>query len=163
MFSIRRICVTGLTAAVYAALTLSLPMLSYGQIQCRFSEVLNLLVFINPIFAPGIVLGCFIANLFSDLPFDWLFGTLATLGSVLFIAKFSKNLFIASLWPVLFNAVIIGAELCIAFGIPFNLFGAGVVFAEVMIGEFVAVVVIGYPLFTYLMKNRRFIEILKGL
>ncbi|MCL2836010.1 MAG: QueT transporter family protein, partial [Defluviitaleaceae bacterium] len=97
----RRLALTGITASVYTVLSLFFPYLAYGQIQCRFSEVLNLLAFINPVFAPGIILGCFITNLFSPFPLDWLFGTLATAAAMFCITR-TKRLIIASLWPTAF-------------------------------------------------------------
>ena len=42
-----------LTAAVYAAACLALPMLSYGPVQVRFSEALTLL----PVFSPPAIWG----------------------------------------------------------------------------------------------------------
>ena len=55
---------SAVVAALYAVLTLIVPMPQYGPIQFRFSEILVLLVFYNKRFIPGLVLGCAIANLF---------------------------------------------------------------------------------------------------
>ena len=161
----KRLAVTGITAAVYAALTAALPMLSYGMVQCRFSEALNLLVFISPVFAPGIILGCFIANLFSPIGApDLIFGTLATALSALFITKFSKNLFTASLWPVVFNGLIVGAEILFFFSEPpLSAMNYIMFAAAVMAGEIMAVTVIGTVLFSQLMKNEKFIAVMKDL
>lgn len=146
---LRKIVIIGVTAALYAALTVFLAPISYGPIQFRLSEVLNLLAFVNPIFAPGIVLGCFIANLFSPLGIiDVVFGTSATLIAVIMIMK-TKNLFVASLWPVIVNGVIIGIELQYAFQVPF-LIGA----FQVAIGEFVVVSIIGTVIFSRILKNQ---------
>jgi uncharacterized membrane protein len=147
----KNIVTVGIVAAIYAVLTLLLAPLSFGPIQFRISEVLNLLAFVNPVFAPGIVLGCFIANLFSPLGMiDVIFGTTATLFSVMMIVR-SKKLWVASLWPVIFNGVIIGAELQYAFQVPF-LVGA----FQVALGEFVVVTLLGVPLFSALLKNTAF-------
>jgi len=152
--STRNIVTIGLVAALYAVLTIFLAPISYGPIQFRLSEVLNLLAFVNPIFAPGIVLGCFIANLFSPLGMiDVIFGTTATLISVMMIVR-SKKLWVASLWPVIFNGIIIGAELQYAFQVPF-LIGA----FQVALGEFVVVTLLGVPLFSALLKNTAFARI----
>lgn len=149
--STKNIVTIGLVAAIYAVLTVVLAPLSYGPIQFRISEVLNLLAFVNPVFAPGIVLGCFIANLFSPLGMiDVFFGTTATLISVIMIVR-SKKLWIASLWPVISNGLIIGAELQYAFQVPF-LIGA----FQVAFGEFVVVTLFGAPLFAALLKNTAF-------
>jgi len=165
MITPKRLAVTGMTAAIYAVLTIVLPMWSYGELQCRFSEALNLLIFINPVFAPGIIIGCFISNLFSPIGIpDWIFGTGATALSALFIIRYSKNLFIASLWPVLFNGLIVGAEILFFFSDPpislvKYLFFAG----TVMIGEALAVTVIGYIIFSQIMRNEKLVSILKNI
>lgn len=150
-FTTKNIVTVGLVAAIYAVLTVFLAPISYGPIQFRLSEVLNLLAFVNPVFAPGIVLGCFIANLFSPLGMmDVIFGTTATLISVMMIVR-AKKLWVASLWPVVFNGLIIGAELQYAFQVPF-LIGA----FQVALGEFVVVTILGVPLFSALLKNTAF-------
>ena len=158
----KQMTVISLAAAIYVAITLSFSYLSYGQIQVRFSEAMTLLVFLNPIFAPGIVLGCFIANLFSSVNpvLDSIFGTLHSAVSVFFIAKFSKNLFIASLWPTAFS-FIIGFMIILAIGEVWNFTAFATITGTVMIGQFIAVTVIGYPLFRLLMKNEKFMRLVK--
>ena len=52
-----------LIAAVYAAVCLALPFLSYGPVQIRFSEALTLLPVLMPEAVVGLTLGCFLANL----------------------------------------------------------------------------------------------------
>ena len=56
---------TAMVAAVYAVLTLAIAPLSFGMVQVRFSEMLMLLAFFDKKYAPGLILGCFIANCFS--------------------------------------------------------------------------------------------------
>ena len=161
----KRMAIISITAATYAALTLFLPVPAYGEIQCRLSEVLNLLAFINPVFAPGIVIGCFIANLFSPMPLDILVGTAATALSVFFIAKFSKNLFIASLYPTIFNGIIIAALIMFAM-IPnteWSVLTFLLIAASVAAGEFIAVTVIGYPIFRIIMKNEKLMNLMKDI
>ena len=62
---------TALIAAIYVVMTLAIAPLSFGMIQIRISEVLMLMAFIDKKYAPGLVLGCFIANCFS--PFGMLY------------------------------------------------------------------------------------------
>ena len=154
--------VVSLTAAIYAATTILAPIPQYGQIQLRLAETMTLLVFLNPIFAPGIVLGCFIANLFSSVNpiLDSVFGTLHSAVSVFFILKFSKNLFIASLWPTLFS-FIIGGMIILSIGDGWNFTVFAAITGSVMIGQFIAVTVIGYPLFKLLNKNEKFMQLVK--
>ena len=67
-------------AALYAVLTLLLQPLSFGAIQFRFSEALTVMPMLAADAAPGLAVGCLLANLLGGAPwFDVLFGTLATL------------------------------------------------------------------------------------
>ena len=115
-FTVRMIAENSIIAALYVVLTLLVPALSFGPIQCRFSEALVLLCFWRPDITIGLTIGCLISNgigaaLGVNFAIDMVFGTLATLISCLLISFFSKRLFIAWIWPVLFNAVIVGTEL----------------------------------------------------
>ena len=108
---IKDICVNGLIAAAYVAMTLAVSPLAYGPIQFRFSEIMVLLCFFNKKYAYGLTIGCLIANCFSptaslDIPF----GTVATLLACIGI-MFSKHLAVAILFPVVSNAFIIAWEL----------------------------------------------------
>ncbi|OPL09500.1 MAG: hypothetical protein AVO33_06815 [delta proteobacterium ML8_F1] len=142
-----------LTAALYATLTLALAPISYGNIQFRLSEVLTLLAFYNPVFIPGITLGTFIANLFSPLgTVDVIFGTLATFLSVVMISR-TRNFYLATLWPTLFNGVIIGWELNLVFGLPLMLS-----MFQVAAGEFVVVSLLGTLIFKKTLKNHRWLR-----
>lgn len=158
----KRIAIIGLTAALYVALTIISPS-PYGFVQCRLSEIMNLLAFFNPVFAPGIVLGCFVSNIFSpSWVLDIVLGTLHTITAMYFITR-SKNLFIASLWPTVFS-FIIGFMIIIVEGKPYLFENFVVVTAFVMLGEFIAVTLIGYPIFLILTKkNPKIIEYLKNM
>ncbi len=105
--STKRLVTLSLVTAIYVVLTLAIAPLSYGPVQFRLSEVLNLLAFINPVYGIAVTLGCLIANLFTMNIFDIVFGTLATALSVFLIGK-SKNLIVASLYPTILNAIIVG-------------------------------------------------------
>lgn len=80
---------------------------------------------------------------------DVIFGTLATFLSVYaiyitgkLISNYKLKLFIASLWPTIFNGIIIGWMLNKLYGLPLFLS-----MGEVALGEFMVVTVIGIPLF----------------
>ena len=105
----RRLCIAGVVGALYAVLTLTLPMLSFSTVQVRFSEALTVLPFLFPETIPGLAVGCFITNLIGS-PFapDWVFGTLATLLAALWTSRL-KHKALAPLPPVICNLVIIGA------------------------------------------------------
>lgn len=145
-----------IVTALYIVSTMAIAPIGYGPVQFRISEVLNLLVFVNPLYGVSLILGCAISNLFSPLGiYDVLFGTIATALSVVFIAK-SKNLFIASLWPSLFNSIIIGLELYYLSNLPFI-----ATFGSILISEFIIMTIIAYPVFKVLTKNQRLISILE--
>jgi uncharacterized membrane protein len=169
----RKIAVVGMTAAAYVAITLAIAPLSYGLVQFRISELLNLLVFLNPIFAPGVVLGCFIANMFSPYAlFDMIFGTLGTLASVLLILLVKKmfqsrqtlGLLTASFMPVVGN-FIIGAALGVLTwydgdGVGLSLFNNILIWiGAVSVGQIGVCVVVGFPLFLILMRNKWFVRL----
>ena len=145
----KKMAMIGATAAIYAVLTVAMAPLSYGAVQLRLSEVMTLLAFVDPVFIPGLVLGNFIANLFSPfgLP-DVVFGTLATFIAVFMMSKM-KSMLIASFWPTIANGLIIGLELAIFTGAPFVSTAL-----YVALGEFLVVTVLGYPVFKVVMKNK---------
>lgn len=136
-----------ITAALYVALTLAVAPLSYGAVQFRLSEVLTLLCFYRKDYCFGLILGCFISNLFSPLgALDLVFGVASTVFSVVGI-RYTKNLWTASLFPAL-SMVFIAWELCYL-GLPF-----WYSFATAAMGEIGVVTVIGVPLFKTLERNR---------
>jgi len=146
---------SAIVAAIYAALTMFLPF-SYLGLQFRIAEILVLLVFIDKRYIYGLTLGCLIANLGSPLgPVDVVFGTLATLIALLMISK-TKNLLVATLWPALVNGLIIGLLLYYLLDLPFLLSAA-----QVFLGEFVVVTLIGYFLFKRILRDRKLVEIIR--
>lgn len=136
--------------ALYAALTLALQPISFGLVQLRVSEILVLLCFYRRDYSISLILGCFIANCFSPMALmDMVFGTLATAIAVL--PMFSiRNIWLASLLPVFSNALIISAELYIAFDQPYWL---GVL--TVGAGELIAVTLVGCPLFRFVIERNK--------
>lgn len=152
-----RIAKLAAVAAVYVVLTYALGFMSYGNIQFRVAEALMLLCFYRKDYGISMIIGCFVANIFSPMMLmDMIFGTLATAMAVLLIYV-SPNLYIASLAPVITNAVIVGIELTLSFKTPFWLNAA-----EVAVGEFVCVSVVGVILFKALEKNTKFMRLVTG-
>ena len=144
-----RIVKTAIVASIYAALTVGLNPISYGAVQFRLSEVLVLLAFVNAEYIVGLTIGCLIANLLGPYGLaDIICGTFATFVSAYLIyvtPKFIKSkyaIWVASLWPVLINALIIGLMLNVFFKYPLILS-----MLQVGIGEFGVVTIIGVPLF----------------
>lgn len=117
-FNVKNLTRLALIAAMYVAMTLAVPALAFSAIQCRFSEILVLLCFYRKDYSIALILGCFIANLFSPLGwYDLVFGVAATVIAVLPM-YYVKNVFIAALLPVISNGILVGIELTLAFGDP---------------------------------------------
>lgn len=151
--SLQQMSRQAIIAAIYVTLTLSISPFAFGAIQFRYSEVLNLLAFFNPINAIGVTLGVFISNMWSTLGIaDLIFGTLHTAISLYFISK-SRNLIISSIWPSIFS-FIIGFELSFIAG-----FGSfGIMTIQVMVSEFIIMTLVAVPLFKLLKKNKSFMN-----
>ena len=157
----KRLVRTAVIAALYALLTVALAQISYGNFQFRVSEILVLLAYFDPFYIGGLTLGCFIANLLGpNGTMDVIFGTLATfisVGAISLTAKYIKNkasLVIASLWPTIFNGIIIGWMLNVTVGAPLWL-----TMGEVALGEFVVITIVGIPIFK--MIQNRYTRLLK--
>ncbi len=137
-FPLRDLTLAALTAAAYAGLTLLLPGPSYGYTQLRVAEALTVLPFLIPATAPGIAVGCLVANLLSPYgPLDMLCGTAAS-ALAAFLTMKMPNKWLAPLPPVLCNGVIVGGMLAWyqagfgpGFWPAFVLTGPGVALGEV--------------------------------
>ena len=106
-----QITMAAMVAALYAVLSYfgNIFGLTYGPIQCRFSEALCVLPFLFPATVPGLFVGCLITNLMSTVgPLDIVLGSLATLLAAFLTSKMPDR-WLAPLPPVICNGVIIGA------------------------------------------------------
>ena len=161
--NIRKIAFAGIVAAIYAALTLALAPISYGNVQFRIAEALTVLPFFFPITLPGIFIGCIIANLFSPYGLlDVVAGSTASLLAglcTMYLGKINKESTglkaLACFPPVIFNAVIIGAVIAFTitsgsaeFWSTFLVFGLWV-----GLGQLVVLYGLGFPLMLYLPKT----------
>ncbi|MDR3344371.1 MAG: QueT transporter family protein [Oscillospiraceae bacterium] len=147
-------------AAAYTALTLiaAYAGLAYGEVQFRFSEALTILPALTSAAIPGLTIGCFVSNLIglgigSTMPIDLLFGTAATLLAAVFTRMTRKVTFkgmpwLSALFPVVFNALIVGWEL--TFFLPDETFLMCALL--VGLGELVCCVGGGIPLFAALKR-----------
>ena len=108
--SVRRLVRCAVIAAVYVVVCLVLAPFSYGAVQVRVAEALCLLPVFGAEYIVGVTLGCFLANLLGSTVVDVVFGTLATLLAYKLRDIRVKGLAIpASLPPVVFNMIIVGA------------------------------------------------------
>lgn len=157
-FSTRHLALSAMVAAVYTVLTVFLPIPQYGEVQFRIAECMTLLPFLYPWAVPGLIVGCFLANLFgSPFVLDWIFGTLAT-ALACFLTARMPNKWLAALPPVVCNAVIVGGEIAWSatggFGNPFWA-AVGPIALSVGAGELAVCLLLGVPLLTILEKNVR--------
>ena len=118
--------------------------------QFRVSEALTLLPFYMPEAIPGLFAGCVFANFFGGygLP-DMVFGSLATLIAAVLSRK-SANIWLAALWPVVSNMLIIGTMLHMLIGEEAPLIAACV---YVALGEAGACYIVGVPLMKILERR----------
>jgi len=154
--STRFITRTGIVAAAYAAFTVAIAPLSYGPVQFRFSELLLILIYFDRRYAPGLVLGCALANMYSPLGMvDVVVGTTATVLALIGMIH-TPNKAAATLWPALTNGIIVGLELYILEGYPLWM---GI--STVAFGEFVVVTCIGYPVYRVLIGREKLAEAIR--
>ena len=154
---LRKLCRAAVIGALYAAVTLLLAPISYGNLQCRVSEALCILPWFFPETAWGLFVGCLLANLVGgNGPLDIVFGSLATLIACLITARIRLR-GLALLPPVIVNAVMVGAMLAYVFSQD-TFWAAYPVFAlEVAVGEAVAMYVLGLPL-SYLLERIPYVK-----
>jgi len=151
--NIKNIVRISIIASMYIVFTIINPF-SYNAIQFRISEILMILCFFRKDYSIGLILGCLISNLFSEIMlYDIIFGTLATILACICM-MFSKNIYISIIYPIIFNSLLVGFELYLAFSTPFIMNAI-----YVFIGETV-VMLIGLFIFNKLRKNKHFLELI---
>ena len=162
-----------LIAAMYAALfyaqNIIFPGTATMAVQFRVAELLCILALWTPAAIWGLALGTLLSNIASigaGLPFDMIFGTIATILAAVCIWKFRniriKGLPILSLsMPAIFNGIIIGLEIEIFFvGGGFHFTDFLLQGALVAAGEIGVVLVCGTPL-AVLFEKKHIVEKLK--
>ena len=138
---IKKIAISGMIAALYAALTVALSPLSFGPVQFRVAEALTLLPFFMPEAIPGLFIGCFLSNIAGGLGLiDIFIGSAATLAAAWLTYKM-PNIWLAAVPPVVINAIAVGIYLGLITETP-------VIFSIIYIGISQAVICfgIGIPL-----------------
>ncbi len=118
LLTTRSLCLSAVIAALYAALTILLAPISYGSIQLRLSEVMTLLPMFLPQAIPGLFAGCLIANLYTGMLTDVIFGSLATLLAAIGTYALRKKPLLAAACPVVVNGVTVGLLLAKSFNLP---------------------------------------------
>ena len=149
-------------AALYTAVTLApgISAISFGPFQFRIAEALTILPALTFAAVPGLAMGCVLANaggllIGANIAGGWdvLIGSAATLLAALcgyalrkFCVKGAPVL--SAIPPVLFNGLIVGAELSLVLGLPF-----WATAGEIALGELVVVPLLGLPLAVLLKKT----------
>ena len=108
-------------AALYVVLTVFINAfnLASGAIQVRISEALTILPFFTPAAIPGLFIGCLISNIVTGcLPWDVVFGSMATLIGALGTYALRKYKFLAPIPPIFANALIVPIILIKVYAVP---------------------------------------------
>lgn len=156
-------------AALYAALTYLAAILglAYGPIQFRFSEALTILPVFTPAAVPGLVIGCFLGNLMSSIgTVDLVFGTTATLIAAVLTRLLAKYTWrgvpvLATLPPILVNAVLIGLEITLFLSDGAGWTGFLISALEVGLGQLAMCTGLGLPLWRLIHKTPAISSLLK--
>lgn len=151
------LCRGGIIAALYVVLTLLANALGLANnlIQVRFSEALTILPYFTSAAIPGLFAGCLISNLLTGAALiDVVFGSVATLiGAALTFAFRKKSPWLAPLFPILSNTIIVPFILLYAYEIkPLRLS-----FITVGAGEIISCGVLGMLLLFALKKRAGFL------
>lgn len=144
-----------LIAACYTAMTLFLFPISFGVAQFRVSESLTILPIYGKIPIWGVTVGCFLANTIGFFmgvniagPLDIIVGTTASFLAAIATYKL-RNIKIkglpvlATIPPILINAVFIGAELTVVTTGHFTLSAFLLIAAQVALEQLIPCAVLG--------------------
>ncbi len=105
-----------LIAALYLLLTILFQPISFGAVQFRVSEALTLLPVLTADAVPGLFVGCLLANLLGGgIWYDVVLGTIATLLAAICTRKLRNQPLLAAFMPVLFNGLIVGPVVYMAY------------------------------------------------
>ena len=145
-------------AALYTVLTyaqyLLWPESTSMAVQVRISEALCVLAFFTPAAVPGLTVGCILGNIGSPMGvWDIIFGSLATLlaslsARALRRVRFKGIPLLSIIMPVIFNALIVGAEIALLTptdGAKLTLFAISAL--EVGAGELTVCLAGGIPIY----------------
>lgn len=152
----KNITKSAMIAAIYVALTYvsALIGIASGAIQVRLSEALCILPAFTPAAIPGLFVGCFTANLLTGCAiWDVVFGSLATLLGAMGTYYFGKSKYLAPLFPILSNTIIIPFVLKEVYALEDAIW---YLFITVGAGEIISCGVIGTILYNIIKKTKLF-------
>ena len=90
-------------AAIYCVLTVCLPFMTFGQVQCRIAEALTVLPVFMPAAVPGLFVGCVLST-----------GAAALITRKWRHVRLRGLPVLSTLPPVVLNALVVGLELTVA-------------------------------------------------
>ncbi|SEP09686.1 QueT transporter family protein [Propionispora vibrioides] len=138
MMNQKKLMKAAVIAAIYVVLSVVFQPISYGVIQFRIAEALTVLPILYAESVWGLFVGCLLANMIGGAGvMDVVFGSLATLAAAWLTRRF-KDSKAAYVFPVIINAVVVGAYLAYLFAMPY-----WSVFGSVFIGEAVVIGTLG--------------------
>lgn len=76
--TVKSMCRISIVAALYFVITMVCKPFVFGPVEFRLSEMLNFLMFIDPIYIIGITLGCALSNFFTFGVMDVFIGSAST-------------------------------------------------------------------------------------
>lgn len=139
-YHVKNLVQIALIASLYVVLSLCIAPFSYGPIQIRLSEMLNLLVIYDKKYIYAVTLGCALANLASPYGIvDVIFGSASTFVTlwICYIVIRNMTSFIKKIWSIVIIAtllmVLIASELYVLASAPFWM-----TYLTVAIGEFIS-------------------------
>ena len=162
--TVQHLTTAAVVGAAYAVLSLfgSVFGVTFGTVQCRFSEALCVLPFFFPETVWGLFAGCLITNLLSPYGLvDIVVGSLATLlGALGTYALRRRHPALAALPPILSNVIIVPLVLAYAYhideAIPYMMLTVGA-------GEVISVGVLGLLFLSALRRTGADRKIERGL
>ncbi len=158
-FTVRDLTVQVMIATIYVALVLAFHWVSYGDYQFRVAEILLILVFFNPKHAIGLILGTFVANLFSPFGIlDSLVGTLATILAIIPMIFLKKRWYLAIIIPAITNGILVSMLNSIVGG---SWIGYWQFALTVFIGELAVMLLLGIPFHLFTNRNKEFQQLIK--
>lgn len=148
---VKNITLAAMIAACYVVITYIFAFCASGTIQVRVAEALCVLPCFTPAAIPGVTLGCLISNILTGcMPYDVLFGTLATLIGAVFTYLLRKHKYLSVIPPIVSNTIVIPQVLKYVYqaeeSVPF-------LTLTIFAGEFISIAVLGSILIKVLEKH----------
>ena len=150
----RFLALAGVTAALYAVLTLIVSPIAYGPVQFRVAEVLKPLAFLGAPYIWGLGVGLILANAFSPMVGPWelaFMPVVSVLGGYLcrYLARRAGWLVAGAAYATIIAAAV-AEMLHVVAHLPY-----GPTFASLWVSELALIAVLGVPLVRMLAERVR--------